>query len=66
MLNAIYFSIYYGRTSVTGQNKTIEEKLTKSYLKIQRQKQEIEEQSENIKEQKQKLEEQNFDLRSGR
>jgi signal transduction histidine kinase len=40
----------------------LEEKLTKSYLKIQRQKQEIEEQSENIKEQKQKLEEQNFDL----
>ncbi|MEA3478934.1 MAG: ATP-binding protein [Bacteroidota bacterium] len=40
----------------------LEEKLAKSYLKIQKQKREIEDQSENINEQKLMLEEQNFDL----
>ncbi len=40
----------------------LEEKLAKSYLKIQKQKKEIEDQSENISQQKLKLEEQNFDL----
>ena len=40
----------------------LEEKLAKSYLKIQKQKAEIEEQSESISQQKLKLEEQNFDL----
>jgi len=40
----------------------LEEKLAKSYLKIQKQKKEIEEQSENISQQKLRLEEQNFDL----
>ena len=40
----------------------LEEKLAKSYIKIQKQKTEIEAQSENINQQKLKLEEQNFDL----
>ncbi len=40
----------------------LEEKLAKSYIKIQKQKKEIEEQNENIKQQKQKFEEQNFEL----
>ena len=40
----------------------LEEKLSKSYLKIQKQKEEIEKQHLNIKEQKKLLEEQNFDL----
>jgi signal transduction histidine kinase len=42
----------------------LEEKLAKSYIKIQNQKQEIEEQHHNILEQKQLLEEQNYDLLS--
>lgn len=40
----------------------LEEKLAKSYKKIQKQKEAIEEQNQNIKEAKEKLEEQNFDL----
>jgi len=40
----------------------LEEKLARSYIKIQKQKAEIEEQSENLKIQKQKFEEQNFEL----
>jgi signal transduction histidine kinase len=40
----------------------LEEKLAKSYIKIQKQKAEIEQQSENISQHKLKLEEQNFDL----
>ena len=43
---------------------TLEEKLAKSYLKIQAQKQEIEEQHSNILEQKDLMEEQNYDLLS--
>ncbi len=42
----------------------LEEKLAKSYIKIQTQKKEIEEQHQNILEQKQLLEEQNYDLLS--
>ncbi len=42
----------------------LEEKLAKSYIKIQEQKQEIEEQHHNILEQKKLLEEQNYDLLS--
>ena len=41
---------------------TLEEKLAKSYIKIQTQKKEIEEQHQNILEQKELLEEQNYDL----
>ncbi|MEN8225033.1 MAG: ATP-binding protein [Bacteroidota bacterium] len=40
----------------------LEEKLARSYKKIQKQKEAIEEQNENIREIKQKLEEQNFEL----
>ncbi|MCK4569393.1 MAG: cyclic nucleotide-binding domain-containing protein [Bacteroidales bacterium] len=40
----------------------LEEKLAKSYIKIQKQKEAIEEQNQSIKEAKDKLEEQNFDL----
>jgi signal transduction histidine kinase len=40
----------------------LEEKLAKSYLKIQKQKEQIEKQNINIKIQKEQLEEQNFDL----
>ncbi|MBU2650278.1 MAG: cyclic nucleotide-binding domain-containing protein [Bacteroidetes bacterium] len=40
----------------------LEEKLARSYIKIQKQKAEIEEQSENLRIQKQKFEEQNFEL----
>ena len=40
----------------------LEEKLSKSYLKIQRQKELIEKQNENISEQKSQLEQQNYDL----
>ena len=40
----------------------LEEKLAKSYIKIQKQKEAIEEQNQSIKEAKDKMEEQNFDL----
>jgi len=40
----------------------LEEKLSKSYLKIQKQNQKIEQQHENIKLQKEQLEQQNYDL----
>jgi len=40
----------------------LEEKLAKSYIKIQKQKQSIEEQNQSINDTKQKLEEQNFEL----
>lgn len=40
----------------------LEEKLAKSYIRIQKQNKEIEDQNENIRQQKQKFEEQNFEL----